>query len=107
MTDTAVIVQGAELPSITRTWLDADGDPVDLSTSTLTLRMQHAADTPIEKTTGVTGDAQGVVTIAWAVDELASVPTGRYAAQVWARDASNRDRVMPLTIQIVAQVPTP
>lgn len=37
----------------------------------------------------------------------ASATTILPVTTVWARDGSNRDRVMPLTIQIVAQVPTP
>lgn len=100
------IVQGSELPALQRPWLDADGTAVDLSGSTLSLRI-GVPDAPIEKTTGVTGDANGVVTISWTAGELDAVPVGVYAAQVWARDGSSRDRVMPLSIEIQKQVAVP
>lgn len=99
-----IIVQAAELPALQRTWLDADGDPVDLSGSTLTLRI--GTPTPILKSTGVTGDANGVVTITWTAGELDSAPVGIYSAQVWAR-VGGLDRVMPLSIEIRKQVPVP
>lgn len=107
MTATYQITQAAELPTFTRTWLDADGKAVDLSGSTLSLRI-NVPDAPIEKTSGVSGDANGVVTIAWTSGELDSVPPGTYAAQVWARDGSGLDRVMDdLLIQVKKQIPTP
>ncbi len=99
------ITQGAERPTLQRTWLDSAGDPVDLSTDTLSLRI--GTSPPIEKTNGVTGDANGIVTITWAADELDNIAPGVYRAQVWSRDGANLDRVMPLTIAVTSAVPTP
>lgn len=91
MTATYEITQGAELPAFTRTWLDADGNAVDLSADTLSLRINVPND-PIEKTSGVSGDANGVVTVTWTAGELDTIPPGTYNAQVWARDGSGLDR---------------
>ena len=99
------IVQAAELPPAERTWLDSTGTPVDLTAHTLTLRI--GTTPPIEKTAGVTGDANGVVTITWAAGELDSIDPGVYSCQVWARDGSNLDRVMPLSLAVLKQVPVP
>lgn len=99
-------VQASELPPFQRGWLDAAGDPVDLSTSTLSLRIESTP--PIEKTIGVTGDANGIVTVVWSAGELDDITPGVYQAQVWARDGAGLDRVMPdLAIRIDRQVPLP
>lgn len=99
-----MLVQGAELPPIQRTWLDDDGNPVDLTGHTLSLRID-TKPTPTVKTTGVAGDAQGVVTITWTPGETDNIAQGSYACQVWAKNGSDQDRVMPLTIQILAAIP--
>ncbi|HEY9353037.1 MAG TPA: hypothetical protein VIP28_07305 [Nocardioides sp.] len=87
------ITPGAELPDRTIIWQEADGTPIDFTASPHTFKLVIDFPTPVEKTAGITGAANGLVTIAFAVGETDSYPEGHVAAQLWAkRTADNKDR---------------
>jgi hypothetical protein len=86
------ITPGAELPDLAVAWQNNDGTPVDFVASPHTFRLVIDFETPVEKTTGITGGV-GLVTIAFAVGETDSYPPGHVSAQLWAkRTADNKDR---------------
>ena len=87
------ITPGAELPDRTITWQESDGTPVDFVASPHTFRLVISFPTPETKTTGITGDADGVVSIAYAADETDDYPAGHWPARLWAkRTADGKDR---------------
>lgn len=97
------VTPGAELPDRSVTWQNPDGTPVDFVASPHTFRLEIDFPTPVTKTTGISGDASGVVTITFIVDETALWPTGGYAALLWAkRTADSKDRE-PARIGVVVQ----
>lgn len=87
------ITPGAELPDRTLTWQEADGTPIDFTVSAHTFRLELAFPTPAVKTAGITGAADGTVTIAFAADETNTYPAGEHTAKLWAkRTADSKDR---------------
>lgn len=86
------ITPGAELPDRTITW-QKYGVPVDFVASPHTFRLVLGFPTPVTKTTGITGAADGTVTIGFTVDETNDYPPGHYTGTLWAkRTADNKDR---------------
>lgn len=88
------ITPGAELPDRTLTWQESDGTPIDFVASPHTFRLELDFPTPVTKTTGISGAANGVVTISFAAGETDNFPPGKhYTATLWAkRSADNKDR---------------
>ena len=87
------ITPGAELPDRTIVWQESDGTPVDFVASPHTFRLEIAFPTPVVKVTGISGAANGVVTIVFAAGETDLYPAGNVAAKLWAkRTADNKDR---------------
>lgn len=87
------ITPGAELPDRTITWQESDGTPIDFVASAHTFRLVLDFPTPVTKTVGISGAANGVVTISFTVDETDTYPPGKFAATLWAkRSADNKDR---------------
>lgn len=92
------ITPGAELPDRTITWQEADGTPVDFAASAHTFRLEIAFEVndlpaPVSKTTGISGAANGVVTISFTAGETDAYPLGHWPARLWAkRTADNKDR---------------
>lgn len=90
-----------ELPDMVGTWLDGDGQVIDLSTGwTLTARVAAQADpTRVLLTKTVVGAADAPNwRIAWDVDELAALPAEQlgtiYVVHLYARrDVDDKDRV--------------
>lgn len=87
------LTPGAELPDRTLVWQESDGTPVDFTASPHTFRLVLGFPTPVEKTTGITGAANGTVTIAFANDETNTYPAGHHTAVLWAKRTSDgKDR---------------
>jgi hypothetical protein len=87
------ITPGAELPSRTLTWQQSDGTPIDFAASPHTFTLTIDFPTPLVKTAGISGDANGLVTIEFAPDETDDYPPGKYDAALWAkRTADDKDR---------------
>lgn len=95
----------AELPVWRGQWNDADNVGIDLSGATFTAKLVNSAGTTVvTKSSGIVGTAGGLVTITWAVGELA-IAAGGYRLFLYARTGSS-DRVfspdnLP-TIRIIA-----
>lgn len=87
------ITPGAELPDRTIAWQESDGTPVDFVASAHTFRLDISFPTPVAKTSGISGAADGTVTIAFAAAETDTFPLGHYPARLWAkRTVDNKDR---------------
>ena len=87
------ITPGAELPDRTLTWQESDGTPVDFVASPHTFRLELGFPTPVVKTAGISGAANGLVTIAFDVDETNAYPAGNHRALLWAkRTVDSKDR---------------
>lgn len=83
--------RGDELPYYTRP-VTIDGVAPDLTTGwTFTLTLTLHGATVLTKTTGITGDADGGLTVAWATGDL-DTPPGIHGLQVTAlRTADSRE----------------
>lgn len=81
-------------PGIQIIWTDGNGNLIDFSTSTMTVRLVDAnGDVVLNKTLGVVGTATSPnVTITWAPGDLDLTP-GDYQLYVFGRDTQDRDRV--------------
>ena len=92
------ITPGAELPDRTIIWQEADGTPVNFATSPHTFSLIIAfkngdVPAPVTKSAGISGAADGTVTIAFAAAETNTFPLGHWPARLWAkRTADNKDR---------------
>ena len=95
----------AELPAWQGMWASGDGVGIDLSGATFTAKLVNSAGTTVvTKSSGIVGTAGGLVTITWAVGELA-IAAGGYRLYLYARTGTS-DRVfspdnLP-TIRIIA-----
>lgn len=89
---------GDERPAWEAT-LTINGATEDLSTGhTFTVNLIGAQT--LSKTTGITGSAEGVVTVDWAPDDLALTP-GRYLAQITVtRTSDSNEWTIQDTIRI-------
>ena len=98
-------VVGAELPDKQLTWRDSAGAVINFA-SGWTFTLKVATPTTTSKTSGITGSATAPnITIALAAAEWDALPVGLYNAQLWARRTSdNKDRVMPLKVNITAAI---
>src|SRR5688572_24666048 len=95
--------RNAELPALSIWWRDANGELLDLtSVEGFTLRIgRPGREALLEKTAGIAGaEGEGTaptgvpnVTVAWATGEL-DIDPGTHTAQLTARFASERDRVI-------------
>jgi hypothetical protein len=99
---------GDELPSITPTWKDSNGNVIDFSSGfTYRLRVALNGVTALEKTSGITGASTAPnITIDWTVDELAALTGGQvYTAQLRARRTSdNKDRTLAFAVKTSAEL---
>lgn len=87
------ITPGAELPDRTLTWQESDGTPIDFVASAHTFRLELGFPTPVTKTTGISGAADGTVTISFTATETDAYPPGKHTAVLWAkRSVDNKDR---------------
>ncbi len=109
---TVEYVQGADLPDLVFPWhaRAADGTPTVINW-TLYDQWELKLGDPgtaavLTKTTGISGDALSVVTIAWATSgELNTLPVGRYTAQLQARrTADQKHRVMFFELAVAARI---
>jgi hypothetical protein len=94
MSSTYVYARNQELPAWRGAWLDGDGDPVDLSAGTFTVKLVDAktGTATVTKTAGITGASTlPNVTIAWASAEL-NIAVGTYTLHIRHRDGSGLDR---------------
>lgn len=105
-----VYTRGHERPFHLLTWLDADGEPVDLTDDTFALAIgTPGREAEHVKTTGITGTATSPnVSIAWSDNELDHLDTGMHRGQLSAIDSSGNYREpFPLTIEIYDAITVP
>jgi hypothetical protein len=92
-------VAGAERPALTIELLDEDGNILDLTGYTGTVRLAlDTTTTALTKTGGVTCGTGGV-TVTWTTGELALTP-GNYIGEVTASNG-NRDYIRQITLVIM------
>lgn len=81
-----------------------NGTLPDLSTGwTFTVTLAQWGQTTVTKTTGITGAADGVFTVAWATGDL-DIEPGTWRAQLTARSADGREFTVEDTVKIHARV---
>ena len=93
-----------ERPAITITWLDDLGTPINFTgyTFTATARQTIAAlldTTGFTKSTGITGDAAGNVTITWATGDLGALAVGTWLVTLVAT-SGGLDRSLQFAVTI-------
>jgi hypothetical protein len=93
MASTVLYRRGAAAPALLLEWLDTDGAPVDLTSGSFTLYLRDTSlgDAELTKTTGVTGSVDGILTVAWADNDLDLLETAYELLVHW----SNGDRWWP------------
>jgi hypothetical protein len=101
-------LKGGEHPDIALTWRDNSGAIIDFATGhTFELKIGHGGQAAlITKTAGITGaqTAPNVITI-FAVNELDTIATGMYEAQLRARQTStSKDRYMRFWFLLIPAV---
>lgn len=101
------ITPGAELPDRGIFWEQESPsgvvEPVDFVASPHTFRLVISFPSPVTKTTGITGDADGVVTIAFDAAETDAYPLGNFEARLWAkRSLDDKDRE-PIRLDVHVQ----
>jgi hypothetical protein len=81
--------QGDERPAWVAT-VSTNGAVDDMTSGyTFSVRVQQGSDTPVlTKSTNITGAADGVVTVAWAEDDL-DIPPGAYKVLLTATRTSD------------------
>ena len=96
------ITPGAELPSRTFIW-EVDDVPLDFVAEPHTFSLELKFPTPVTKNSGISGDANGVVTISFAASETDDWPPGNHLGLLWAkRTADNKDREpLRLTVKVL------
>lgn len=108
---TIQVTIGAELPDWTFHWLDNSGNTIDFSTGhTFTLRIGHAGNGVMAKTSGISGaDTNPNVTVSFGDGEWDSIPPGLYSAELWARrTVDDRDREpLRFTVRVRQTIPAP
>lgn len=97
------LTPGAELPDRTLVWQEADGTPVDFVASPHTFRLEISFPTPVTKTAGLSGNASGIVTIAYAVGETDTYPVGHWPAKLWAKRTSDGKDREPVRLLVHVQ----
>ena len=94
----------SELPAWRARWFDGQGLPVNLAPCTFSLKLVNRSGTvALNKTSGITGNDQGVVVVQWASGELNLTP-GKYKMYLIAYSAQGErafDPANPPTITIV------
>lgn len=99
-------IQGADIPDLTVTWYDQNGNLIDFSTGwTFALKIGNPGSTAlVTKTTGIAGAATDPnVTVTWATSgELNTLATGTYAGHLKAtRSSDSKERYMTFDITIL------
>lgn len=80
---TVDMIVGSELPPIVVQFLDDNGDPVDLTSATFTLKLGlDTTTTALTKTSGITGSTTGA-TVNFSAGQL-ELAAGRYVAELTA-----------------------
>ena len=101
--------KGAALPDYPITWLDANGDLVDLSSGyTFELRLgDPGTSNALTKTTGITGAATAPnCTIAFDAGELDDLDTGVIHGDVIAtRTADDKPRIIRIKLRLRDRIP--
>lgn len=95
--------QGDELAPWVGT-VTVNGTLPDLSTGwTFTVTLAQWGQTTITKTTGITGAAAGVFTVAWATGDLDIAP-GNWKAQLTARSVDGKEFTVEESVKIRTRV---
>lgn len=82
-------VQGEVPPPFVYTFLDADGDPIDLSGGyTARFVYQERDGTPVTRTATVLAGTGGQVSYTWVAADFPS--PGQYTGRMWAGNGANR-----------------
>lgn len=110
MAETVTYIKGADLPDLTITWKDGNGNLIDFSSgwTFAALIGQNGQSADFAKTTGFTGAATDPnLTIAWAVTgELNSLDARKsYQVAITAtRTADSKERKMTVSVFIADTV---
>ena len=91
MTTTYTYQRRQELPGISFPWLDANGDPVNLSTGYVVKLTLFDANGVVALTKTITG-TNGAANVDWSADDL-DIAEGYYRMLVVATDDLGNDRV--------------
>lgn len=91
---TITMYVGQEDPAYVVTWLDSDGELIDFTSHTFTLKVVNLTTgaTALTKTTNITGAATAPnISVAWTTSDMSDIGAGSYALILTAT-TGGRDR---------------
>ncbi len=100
------MIEGADLPDLALTWKDRDGNVLNLSSYTFTVKVgPEGGAASITKTSGITGSSTAPnIVVAWTVTEIGTLSAGRYVIEVIATATDSRERRAQIPLNIVRKL---
>lgn len=98
--------KGHEDPAQGLTWLNGDGDVIDLSAHTFTLKVgTPGRDADVTKTTGIAGASTAPnVVVTWSANELDDLDAGFHRGELTATSGGRDRDPLPLTVEVYAAI---